>query len=88
MLDPAEYRAFKAQFLRRLTIGLILTSLIMIALVGVYAHFSGVKMSAHGWIAMCIGIVLSFTLGGALTALMVLSRRAGADEAGGNIDWD
>ena len=88
MLKPAEYRAFKAQFLRRLKIGLILTSVIMIALVGIYAHVSEVEMSAHGWIAMCIGIVLSFALGGALTAVMVLGRRSGGDEAAGRIDWE
>lgn len=88
MLDKAEYRAFKAQFLRRLAIGLFFTAVAMIAIIATYIQIEGIKMSAHGWVAFCIGIVLSLGLGGALTAVMVLGRRAGGDEAAGKIDWE
>lgn len=88
MLNREEYEAFKSKFLRQLFIGLVIVTLITIALIGLFAYSSGVAMGPHGWIAMIIGIVLSFALGGTLTAVMVLGRRAGGDEAAGEIDWE
>ena len=88
MMDRKEYLTFKKMFLRRLALGLVITAALTILLVGLYAHIQGVAMGAHGWIAMIIGVVFSFALGGALTAVMVLGRRAGGDEAAGEIDWE
>lgn len=88
MLSREEYQAFKSKFLRQLFIGLVITTILTIVLVGLFAYFQGVEMGAHGWIAMIVGIVLSFALGGTLTAVMVLGRRAGGDEAAGEIDWE
>lgn len=88
MKNRAEYEAFKAQFLRRLTIGLIITAALMMAFGGAYAYFSSSNMGVHGWIAMCVGIIFSFALAGVLTAVMVLGRRAGGDESAGEIDWE
>lgn len=88
MLDRAEYEAFKAKFLKRLAIGLVVTAMLMIAAIGAITYFSGIAMSGHGWAAMCIGIILSLALGGGLTSIMVLGRRAGGDEAAGKIDWE
>ena len=88
MKDRAKYEAFKSRFLRQLAIGLILSAVLMMAFGGLYAYLSGSNMGAHGWIAMCIGIVLSFALAGVLTAVMVLGRRAGMDEAAGEVDWE
>lgn len=88
MSGQADEKIFKAMFLRRLTIGLILTAAVMIAFGGAYAHYSDSNMGLHGWIAMCIGTVLSFALAGVLTAIMVLGRRAGGDEVAGRVDWE
>ncbi|MEA2933741.1 MAG: hypothetical protein QOD74_387 [Variibacter sp.] len=41
---------------------------------------SGVEMSAHGYIAMVLGIVLSLAVGGGLMALVFYSHRHGYDE--------
>lgn len=88
MKNQAEYEAFKAKFLRQLTIGLVITAILMMAFGGAYAYFTKSNMGVHGWIAMCVGIILSFALAGLLTAIMVLGRRAGGDESAGEIDWE
>ena len=88
MLNRDEYQAFKRMFLRRLVLGLSVITVLMIVLVGAFARMEGVALGPHGWFAMIIGIVVSFALGGTLTAVMVLGRRAGGDEAAGQIDWE
>ena len=88
MLNREEYKAFKTMFLRRLIVGLLVAMAATIIFVAVFAHIQNVEMGAHGWLAMIIGIVFSFALGGLLTAVMVLGRRAGGDEAAGEIDWE
>lgn len=39
------------------------------------------EMGAHGWVALVLGTVLSFVVGGGLSAILVVSRRRGYDEA-------
>ena len=88
MKNRAEYGAFKKQFVRRLTLGLVFGAVLMMAFGGIYAFASSSNMGVHGWIAMCVGIIVSFALAGVLTAVMVLGRRAGLDESAGEIDWE
>lgn len=88
MKDRSGYEAFKAKFVRRLAIGMTILAILMMAFGGIYALATDSNMGVHGWIAMCIGIILSFILAGVLTAVMVLGRRAGMDEAAGEIDWE
>jgi len=88
MKNRSEYEAFKARFVRQLAIGMTILAILMMAFGGIYAFASDSNMGVHGWIAMCIGIILSFILAGVLTAVMVLGRRAGMDEAAGEIDWE
>lgn len=38
-------------------------------------------MSDHGWIALALGVGFSVVVGGALTAVLVIGRRRGFDEA-------
>ncbi|WP_291843130.1 hypothetical protein [Maricaulis sp.] len=44
-------------------------------------RLAGVEMSAHGWIALGLGTVVSLALGGTLSTVLVISRRRGFDEA-------
>ena len=88
MMKRAEYEAFKSKFLKQLFIGLVIVTIVTMVLVGLFAYSQGAKMGPHGWFAMMIGIVISYALGGTLTAVMVLGRRAGGDEAAGEIDWE
>lgn len=88
MSDNPEYDAFKPWFLKRLAAGLFVAAVLMLAFGAAYTHFSGVTMGMHGWVAMTIGIFVSFAIAGTLTAVMVLGRRNGGDEAAGGIDWE
>lgn len=88
MSEQIKDDGFRARFLRRLTLGMTFAALCMLAFGGAYAHFSHSNMGLHGWVAMAVGTVISFTLAGVLTAVMVLGRRGGADEAAGEIDWE
>lgn len=45
---------------------------------------SGVDMTMHGWIALGLGSTVSLALGGVLSAVLIISRRRGFDEAA----WD
>ena len=38
------------------------------------------QMSGHGWIALTLGVVLSFVLGAGLMALVFISSRRGYDD--------
>lgn len=88
MENKADYEAFKAKFIKRLTLAIVVVAVLMMAFGGGYAYLTDSNMGVHGWIAMCIGIIISFVIAGALTAVMVLGRRAGGDEAAGEIDWE
>jgi len=83
--------------MKRSSILTLISAGILIALCGAFVVFgmirlAGVEMSMHGWIALGLGIALSLGLGGALSALLVISRRRGFDEAAheasGQIDPD
>ena len=38
------------------------------------------RMSASGWIALCLGAVVTLAAGGAISALLIYSARHGYDE--------
>ena len=79
---------FKERFLRQLGIGLLIVAVITIVVVSLFANAQGVEMGPHGWFAMIVGIIVSYGIGGLLTAVMVLGRRAGGDEAASEIEWE
>ncbi len=67
----------------------ILAAVIVLSMCGAFMIFgmiklAGVEMSIHGWIALGLGTAVSLTLGGALSAALVISRRRGYDDAA----WD
>jgi len=88
MPDMKNYDEFKAKFIRRLVLGMIVAAALMLAFAAIYTRSSGIEMSGHGWIAMIVGTVISFAIAGTLTAVMVLGRRSGGDEAAGDIEWE
>ena len=47
----------------------------------------GTQMSAHGWAAMIAGILISLIVGGALSFILVWSRRNGFDENAHQVIW-
>ena len=49
------------------------------AMIAVWTHIDA-KMSAHGWIALVLGVVLSLAVGIGLMGLMFFSSRRGYDE--------
>jgi len=49
------------------------------AMIAVWTHIDA-KMSAHGWIALALGVVLSLAVGIGLMGLMFFSSRRGYDE--------
>lgn len=64
----------------------IFAAVIVLSLCAVFMIFgmiklAGVEMSVHGWVALGLGIVVSLALGGALSTVLVISRRRGFDEA-------
>jgi Na+-driven multidrug efflux pump len=69
---------------RTVLIGVVLAGLALLA-VGVVVAFAvseigEVQMSAAGWTAMALGIVLTLGLGFGLMALVFISNRRGYDE--------
>ncbi len=50
------------------------------AFVAAASLWGGWQLSLHGWIALALGVFLSFALGGGLTALMFYSDRHGYDD--------
>jgi len=64
----------------------ILVAIIALVACGAFVIFgtirlAGVEMSLHGWIALGLGTTVSLALGGALSTVLVISRRRGFDEA-------
>lgn len=48
--------------------------------VGAWTSMDGVAMSVHGWIALALGVVVSFAVGAGLMALVFYSARHGFDD--------
>jgi TRAP-type C4-dicarboxylate transport system permease small subunit len=46
-----------------------------------WTMLAGAEISGHGWLAMALGIVFAFLVGGGLMALLFYSSRHGYDEA-------
>ena len=44
-------------------------------------HLPGGRMGTHGWVALGLGTGFSIIVGGALAAVLIISRRRGFDEA-------
>lgn len=88
MSDRAKYEEFKSKFIGRLTLGMTVAGILMLVFAAVYTNITGVDMGTHGWMAMIVGTVISFAIAGLLTAVMVLGRRSGGDEAAGEIEWE
>ena len=63
-------------------IGLALLVLIgvMIASFFVWQKMGAVALGFHGWLALSIGVLVSFVLGGGLMMLSFYSSRSGHDE--------
>ena len=60
---------------------------LVVAIAGIWFLLEGgllvgaIEMSTHGWIALGLGMGVSIVLGGGLTAILILSRRNGYDDA-------
>ncbi|WP_203292944.1 hypothetical protein [Maricaulis parjimensis] len=70
----------------RTTFLLISVAVIAVLACGLYLGFGyfrlpEVSMGLHGWIALGLGTVLSIIVGGGLSAILIISRRRGFDEA-------
>ena len=70
----------------RSTLATLLTAALILAgctafLVWGLNNLPNLHMGIHGWIALVLGTVLSLVLGGGLSAVLVISRRRGFDEA-------
>ena len=65
-----------------LTVATLLGLLAACTAVAVYLWTSmeGVEMSAHGWVAMILGIIFTFGLGVGLMALVFISNKRGYDD--------
>jgi hypothetical protein len=68
---------------------ILIAALVALALLSLWAGIAGwnletdVQMSAHGYIAMAIGIVASLAVGIGLMTLVFYSSRKGYDDAAG-----
>ena len=69
----------------------IAAAIAVAALVGVGAIVAGLwaavgdsQISPAGWIAMALGVLLTFALGSGLMALVFISNRRGYDDPGGS----
>ncbi|WP_192900953.1 hypothetical protein [Marinicauda algicola] len=68
------------------SLGMALVTLAGVAISVVFLVFAGkllpaVEMGVHGWAALVLGTALSFLVGGGLSAILVIGRRRGYDEA-------
>lgn len=59
---------------------LLVYALLLAFLAIVWTRLGDVDMSAHGWVALGIGSVLSLLLAGLLMGLLFHSNRSGTDE--------
>ena len=51
-------------------------------------HMPSAELGAHGWVALVLGTLLSLIIGGGLSAILIISRRRGYDEAAHNLYTD
>ena len=69
-------------------IALAIASLVVIVLIGwmagAWTDFGDAGMSAAGWFALTLGVLLTLALGIGLMALVFISNRRGFDEPGGS----
>ncbi|MGE0724122.1 MAG: hypothetical protein AB7O45_07095 [Alphaproteobacteria bacterium] len=67
---------------RYVIVVLLLAVLALVAIVAamVWEGIDATPFGTHGWIALTIGVVLSFGVGGGLMALLFFSSRSGHDE--------
>jgi len=82
----ANQSLMKRLGMKRYSIGMALAVLAAIAICVVFMVFIGrqlpaVEMGAHGWVALALGTLLSLIVGGGLSAILVIGRRRGYDEA-------
>ncbi|MEM1138360.1 MAG: hypothetical protein AAGF19_09160 [Pseudomonadota bacterium] len=61
------------------TLGALLITALVYA-VEVWTALDGVEIGFHGWLAMALGVSLSFAVGGGLMALVFYSSRSGHDD--------
>ncbi len=65
-----------------LTVAVLVALLTAAAATGlfIWRELDGVEMSAHGWIALTLGAVITILVGGGLMALVFFSNRHGYDD--------
>ena len=52
----------------------------------VWVELGDVEMSHHGWIALTLGVVMTFLVGAGLMALVFFSHRRGYDDRANRVD--
>lgn len=52
----------------------------------VWMELGDVEMSVHGWIALTLGVVMTFLVGAGLMALVFFSHRRGYDDRANRVD--
>lgn len=66
-------------------VSIIFSTIFMLALIvisaKVWSYMPEGGMSGHGWAALALGVLLSVIIGGGLSAILIISRRRGYDEA-------
>lgn len=58
----------------------VLLGLAIYAATDAWTGLEGTTMSAHGWIALCTGVLVTFALGAGLMFLVFYSNRRGYDD--------
>jgi NADH:ubiquinone oxidoreductase subunit 5 (subunit L)/multisubunit Na+/H+ antiporter MnhA subunit len=71
-----------------LTLAVLLGLLALSAVLGywVWMELDEVEMSHHGWIALTLGVVMTFLVGAGLMALVFFSHRRGYDDRANRLD--
>jgi ABC-type multidrug transport system permease subunit len=57
---------------------------VVAAVAGLWIGIGNTQISAAGWVAMALGVLLTLALGIGLMSLVFISSRRGYDEAGGD----
>ena len=57
---------------------------VLAAVAGLWAEVGDVEISAAGWVAMALGVLVALALGIGLMALVFISSRRGYDEPDGD----
>jgi NADH:ubiquinone oxidoreductase subunit 5 (subunit L)/multisubunit Na+/H+ antiporter MnhA subunit len=71
-----------------LTLTVLLGLLALSSVLGywVWKELEDVEMSHHGWIALTLGVVMTFLVGAGLMALVFFSHRRGYDDRANRFD--